>query len=239
LGLTRPRIAHAIFAGYQAGLACGGQPFVLEERHAPLAGAVRERLKDPAAFWKKLAVLPDYDGPKPKTALRLLMRLLPHGVESLRVVHRVAGLGSLGRLRFTALAQLDGGCVAREVKQLAPPASNWARRQAAPSIRYNEILRRAVRCADPYLRQTGRWVGRRLSPSNSRVEIDELPQEQDVERLLYAMGFETANVHLGSVARKQLVKAFDALPPVEFTKAVRALEAGVRRDWKEWRERVA
>ena len=60
------------------------------------------------------------------------------------------------------------------------------------------ILERAVRVPDPFVHVFGRWLLRRLAPDCSRIEIDSLPAKRDEERLLYAMGWETANIHLGS-----------------------------------------
>jgi hypothetical protein len=237
LGATRTQIATAILAGYREGLASGGCPFVLEERHPALCQIAIDRLKNAQAFWKKLSGLPTYTGRQPKTALRLLMRLLPHGVESLRVVHRVAGLGSLGRQRLTAICQFEGGCIAREVKQLAPPASQWATGSHPVPIRYGEILKCSIRCGDPFLRQQTNWIGRRISPTNSRIEIIDLPRQKDVELLLRAMGFETANIHLGSASRKKLKKAVDGIKLSELVNVSRALENAVLRDWKEWKAR--
>jgi hypothetical protein len=235
LPATRPQVARVLLEGYRSGVECGGRPFVLEEGHPALHRIAHERLKDEDAFWKKLSELPEFKGRKPKTAVRLLMRLLPNGVESLRTMHRVAGLGSLGRQRLTALGQFEGGFIAREVKQLAPPASFWATGKGSPQIRYGQILKNSVRCADPFLRQQGNWIGRRLSPSNCRIEVIDLPKGEDVERLLHAMGFETANLHLGSIPRKKLRKAVDAIKPTVLAKVSRALENAVLRDWKEWR----
>lgn len=237
LNATRPQLVGAMLDGYRSGVETGGSPFVLEERHAGLRALMTERLKDPTAFWGKLTNLPEFKGRKPKTALRLLMRLLPNGVESLRVVHRVAGLGSLGRQRLTAIAQFDGGFIAREVKQLAPPASWWAKLSDSREIRYGELLRAAARCADPFLKQRENWVGRRLSPSNSRVELYDLPHEKDILHLLNFMGAETANLHIGSASRKRLKKALDAIPPRAFVKTTRELENAVIRDWKDWKAR--
>ena len=235
LGLNRPQVARVVLQGYRDAVESGGLPFVLEERHPALRRIASERLKDEEAFWKKLSELPEFTGRKPKTALRLLMRLLPHGVESLRVVHRVAGLGSLGRQRLTAIGQFEGGCIAREVKQLAPPASFWATGKGSRQIRYGEIVKNSIRCGDPFLRQQDNWIGRRLSPSNSRIEIVDLPKEKDVERMLHAMGFETANLHLGSIQRKKLKKALERIKPTDLARESRALENAVLRDWKEWR----
>ena len=237
IGATRNQIASAILAGYRAGVEGGGCPFVLEERHPVLTQIALARSRNAQEFWNKISGLPTYTGRQPKTALRLLMRLLPHGVESLRVVHRVAGLGSLGRQRLTAICEFEGGFIAREVKQLAPPASQWATGSGPIPIRYGEVLKCSIRCADPFLRQQNNWIGRRISPSNSRIEIIDLPREKDVERLLHVMGFETANVHLGSAPRRKLKKALEGIKLSEFVKASRALENAVLRDWKEWRGR--
>jgi hypothetical protein len=237
LGATRTQIASAILAGYRAGVESGGCPFVLEERHPVLCQIALDRSMNAQSFWKKISALPPYTGRQPKTALMLLMRLLPHNVESLRIVHRVAGLGSLGRQRLTAICQFEGGFIAREVKQLAPPASQWATGSRPCPIRYGELLKRSIRCGDPFLRQQSNWIGRRLSPSNGRIEIIDLPREKDVERLLHVMGFETANVHLGSASRKKLKKAVDGIRLSEFVKVSRALENAVLRDWKEWKAR--
>jgi hypothetical protein len=49
------------------------------------------------------------------------------------------------------------------------------------------------------------------------------------------MGFETANLHLGSIPGKKLKKAMDAIKPSALARVSRALENEVLRDWKEWR----
>src|SRR5438309_927135 len=79
--------------------------------------------------------------------------------------------------------------VAREAMALAP---------LAEKIHYDPILRRGVRCPDPCVRVDGAWLVRRLAPDCSRVKLNELPRKRDEARLLSAMGWETANVHLGT-----------------------------------------
>ena len=54
--------------------------------------------------------------------------MMPERGPHWRVAHRVAGLGSLGRERYVALADWHGGSVAREAKALAPSACVWAER---------------------------------------------------------------------------------------------------------------
>lgn len=48
------------------------------------------------------------------------------------------------------------------------------------------------------MRVQGNWLVRRLSSSCSRIELTSLSRNRDERQLLYAMGSETANVHLGS-----------------------------------------
>ncbi len=74
------------------------------------------RLHDPGEYWRKLDRLRTFRGRVPKGAAEALARLLPERDLACRVVHRVAGLGSLGRERFTAIAEWRGGKIAREVK---------------------------------------------------------------------------------------------------------------------------
>ena len=189
----------AILAGYKKGLRSRGRPFVLSEDHSWLRSTVTGTPRDPQRFWSKLDRLPAWKGRVPKSARRALERLLPDGISGYRVAHRIAGLGSLGRERLIAIANHRGGKIAREVKALAPSACAWASsRNAVERIRYEEILKRAVRAPDPFVRAKGRWVARRLAPDCSRVELSSMPKERDESKLLHAMGFETANIHLGT-----------------------------------------
>ena len=64
----------------------------------------------------------------------------------------------------------------------------------------------AIRARDPFVRFDKRWIVRRLAPDCSRIELSALPKGHDERRLLYAMGFETANVHLGSIKARALAQ---------------------------------
>ena len=87
-----------------------------------------------------------------------------------RVAHRIAGLGSLGRQRWVAIAEWRGGYLAREAKALAPPAWLWASGgKEAPGSFYQAIVAQAVRAPDPYLQLTKPWVARRLAPDCSNT----------------------------------------------------------------------
>ena len=48
----------------------------------------------------------------------------------------------------------------------------------------------------------GGWLVRRLAPDCTKIDIGQLPREREEAALLRAMGWETANMHLGSKRRK-------------------------------------
>jgi hypothetical protein len=71
-----------------------------------------------------------------------------------------------------------------------------------------------VRSPDPWLQVHDRWLVRQLAPDAIKIE---LPASKEDSRLvlapalLRAMGFETANVHLGSRSPGDLQVAMDRL----------------------------
>jgi hypothetical protein len=226
----------AILAGYRKGLETGGAPFVLAEDHPWLRHMVTGVLRDPTAFWKKMDALPDWKGPVPNGAIRALERLLPEPGLKYRIVHRIAGLGSLGRERYVALGTYRGARIAREAKALAPSACVWAAgAKTSERIEYQVILDRAVRAVDPFVRLGGRWIVRRLAPDCSRVELSSMPEERDETRLLRAIGFETANVHLGSRRAAKLILPHLAKRSTDWLhEAAGAMVEATTGDWREW-----
>ena len=173
-----------------------------------------------------------------KRVRKALEWLLPEQGLAYRVVHRVAGLGSLGRERYVALASWRGGKVAREAKALVPSACAWANgSKGSKKILYESIITSAVRVPDPFVHLRGSWIVRRLAPDCSRVELSSLPKKRDEARLLRAMGFETANVHWGSKrAIKAVRRDLARRRPDWLHAAVKAMAKAVARDWEEWRQ---
>src|SRR2546430_17357518 len=94
---------------FRSALERGGHAFVLAEHHTALRAMALYRLHDPESFWDKLESLPTVKASVPDVVLTSLRRALPEGDLKVRIVHRVAGLGSLGRQRFVALAVWRGG----------------------------------------------------------------------------------------------------------------------------------
>ena len=229
----------AILAGYMRGMEEGGRPFVLGESHEWLRAIAESKLRDPVVFWGKMDRLPTVRGEIPLSAREALEHLLPEPGITYRLAHRVAGLGSLGHLRVVAIANWRGGRIAREAKALTPSASQWLNPdRATAEILYGAILRRAVRCPDPYVQMRGHWIVRRLSPHCSRIELETLGTSREECRLLDAMGRETANIHVGSLEkRKAILKDLRARKGNWLLAAAQAMAAAMEKDWQVWRER--
>jgi uncharacterized protein (DUF2252 family) len=236
---VRRRIAcQAIVEGYRAGVETGGQPYVLEETHGWLRRVAMGELRHPTAFWQKMNGLrtsSDVD----REAAGVIAGAMPARDLAIRFARRVAGMGSLGRPRFVGIAAWRGGWVAREAKATAPSAWLWATGAAAgASDAYTSIISRAVRVPDPTVRVVDGWLVRRLAPHCARIELGDLPGSRDEERLLYAMGFETANVHLGTPRiRETLRKQLAVRRGHWLHEAAKQLSDEIVRDWRVWRAR--
>lgn len=161
-----------------------------------------EVIPSPTEFWQKLQALPGCRQSPPDDVTTIIERALPDVGMTYTVARRQAGVGSLGQQRFVAIAEWNGGLVAREVKAMMPSACVWLEnRSGSRQSFYKRVIDGAVRSRDPYQFISGRWLVRRLSPEANPIEIANLPKKRDEETLLRAMGREVANVHLGSRQR--------------------------------------
>src|SRR5262249_37483817 len=171
----------------------------------------------------------------PRGARKALEALMPEPDLEYEVRRRVAGVGSLGRPRLVALAECHGGAIAREAKAFLPSAPAWA--IDADRSLYAEILETAVRERDPFVALRRRWVVRRLAPDCSRIDLEVLPKTRDERRLLHAMGWETANAHLGSTQAPRILKDLRRRGNRWLDTDARAMVDATRRDWRDWRRR--
>jgi uncharacterized protein (DUF2252 family) len=237
LRLSARQACTAILEGYAESLRGRGEPVVLAERYRWLRDLAVARLKDQRPFWQHLRSLRAPQGRTPASVRKLLERALPAGATEVRFVHRQAGLGSLGRLRLVALARWHGAMVAREAKPLCASAWLWSRGARERATRYGEITRRAVRVPDPCLALHDDWLIRRLAPDCSRIELASLPRSRDEGRLLWMMGWDTANVHLGSPGRRRHILAdLHGRGDRWLGKAAGCMAQAVERDWRRWRK---
>jgi uncharacterized protein (DUF2252 family) len=237
IGTTAREASEAILSGYTEGLEEGGKPFVLEEKHRILREAAMGELRDPPRFWEKMDQLAEVKT-VPPDARKALEELLPDKLLSFRVTHRTAGLGSLGRERYVALAEWRGGKLAREAKALFESAVVWATGAGGSSkIYYQDLLDQAVRDPDPFVRLCGRWIVRRLAPHCSRIDLAAMPKARDEARLLHAMGFETANVHWATPQAVPAIRAdLKKRPSGWLHEAAKQMAREIEKDWNDWRK---
>jgi hypothetical protein len=226
----------AILAGYHEAMETGGQPYILEEKHRWLRDVAMGELRNPTAFWQKFSDLPTLREAIPAEVKASFDKALPKVDLPFRVTHRQAGLGSLGRRRYVALAELRGAAIAREAKELAVSAWHWENQNQAPDeILYQKALDQAVRVPDPFVSVNRLWLVRRLAPLCSRIELAALPKTSDELKLLRAMGWETANIHIGAPTAKQnLLKDLNQRPPKWLRRAAEAMADATIDDWKNW-----
>jgi hypothetical protein len=238
--LPVPIALDAFLTGYREHLLSGGEPLVLSEKHPALRTMARARLKEPERFWDRLIVLSTVKGIIPGVVKRGIRALFPgDGVEDLRYIHRIAGLGSLGRRRFVGIGTWRGALVAREAKEMASSACVWAGWGKETRIQYQNVIEIAVRCSDPFVKLRKTWLVRRLAPDCSRIELASLGEERDECRLLQNMGRETANVHLATGKAKRLLADFDLRKPSRLLKAVNRMAEATGDDWNEWKRTLA
>ena len=76
---------------------------------------------------------------------------------------------------------------------------------------------------------------RRLAPDCSRIELTDLPDKVDEKRLLESMGFETANIHLGSgKAMKAVRKDVASRRNGWLHEATKVMTDSVIADYEDW-----
>ncbi len=229
-----------LLRGYRDSLRCGGEPCILAEKNDWLRRLAQGELRNPIAFWRKMDGMNTIEKELPESASQLLKKQLPDKDLPHRIVARRSGLGSLGRQRFVALAEWRGGRIAREVKASAPSAWEWANPKTTKTVNASQKLAsKAVRCPDPFLSVNKSWICRRLAPDCSRVELGTLHDEENAVRLLYAMGFETGNIHLASPkAIPIILKDLETRGGSEWLQAAaEAMTKATKTDWKDWKNR--
>jgi len=150
---------------------------------------------------------------------------------------RIAGLGSLGHPRILALSSWQGAFIAREAKGIRTSAWAWCRGISSEELYGAKLVDRAIRVKDPCVHFHGHWLVRRLAPDCSRIELASLPRERDEARLLYDMGWETANMHFGSPKAIAKVKRHLAAQRGKWLhKAAKSMCKITLKDWQHWRD---
>jgi hypothetical protein len=222
----------AICEGYLSSLERGGEPIVLGDRHRSLRDLALSDARDPKEFWARVQGLPRITRVS-RGVIAVIERVMPDRAVAYTVRRRVAGAGSLGRQRYVALAEYKGSWLARELKAWLPSAATrGARRGGRPAV---ALMRDAIRSPDPVWSIRGSWVVRRLAHDCSRIEVDDLSKSRDEQKLLRAMGWETANVHLASPKTcRTVIRDLRGRRAQWLEQAVAAMVESTVRDWNAW-----
>lgn len=223
--------------GYRASLESGGDPIVLGERQEHLAALVHERTRFAGRFWRAIegaVLVPRAEVPAgPRAAL---LRALPREAQVVGFGHRLGGVGDLGRPSFVVWGSWRGSMVGREASRIAPQTAAWTTRSTRPVSELVGKLRQApARADDPSIVVTpDGWLIRRVAPDCARIDLATLPSGRHDARLLGAMGFETANLHLASCTAGELAAALDGLPSSWLRECITVMEESIRADWAAW-----
>lgn len=155
-------------------------------------------------FWSKFDALEPAAIPQRyEEALRAAM---PGADAPFAASPRSAGTGSLGRPRFVARADWNGGPVLREAKAVAPSAWSVHFAPGSTAILAGEIARGRFRSPDPHYHVRDGIVVRRLSPNSRKIEVKDAAVELVSPRMLEAMGWEIANCHANASARSAALR---------------------------------
>ena len=229
------KLCDAVLAGYTRSIRAGGRPFVLAERNRWLRKLAMSKLRGPQHFLSKIEAVPSVKKPPPPEIRKALVAALPRGAQARRFGHRDAGVGSLGRQRFTLVADWHGGIIVREAKPLVTSAYVWACGGSNGKLSTEELLKSTARVPDPLATIHKNWILRRLAGDCGRIELNQLPKERDDVRLLEAMGWETANVHLATKgAAAKIGRDLARRPRNWLAKAAAVMAGATRVDQKRW-----
>jgi hypothetical protein len=218
-----------IIEGYAKGLKTPAA-VVLEQDRAWLRGMVVVPEEDRKKFWKKIdqRVIE----PAPERFRTTLEATMPEQHISFDTARRVAGTGSLGRPRWIAVATWRGGWIVRESKAVLTSA--WQLAHGGPEKLFlAEIAGGEFRAPDPWYRVSDGIVTRRLSPNNRKIEAGSIDADLNGQKMLAAMGFELANIHMGDRnASTTIAGDFEARNPEWWTAATKNAALSVIEDYK-------
>ena len=203
-GASAAAIARAILGGYRRGLGAPC-PTVLDRKNRWLHKLVVVSSSRRREFWQDTDAAIAKAGKPPPRYRKALLASMPEAGLEVSIGRRTAGLGSLGRPRWIAIADWRGAPVVREAKALVPSAWYRARAVADARIRCGDIAGGRYRAPDPWYAVGDSIVVRRLSPNNRKIEADDPAMRALSQRLLVAMGRELAAIHLGVADRSRAI----------------------------------
>jgi len=222
-------VVAAILDGYRAGLA-DPRAVLLDQQADWLRSFANPTAQSNRAFWRAIDACPDA---LPASSVRnALMRRLPHDCRLVRFASRTKGAGSLGRPRFVAIAEWNGGLVVREAKAYVPSAWIWAHDKKEPRRPwFVDLARGSFRSPDPLLGTEAGFLIRRVAPDARKIELTDVPGPQLSARLLAAMGADLAAVHAADPRSPKIARDLEVRAGGWLLHAVQAAGERTERDY--------
>lgn len=231
-GLRPAEAEVAVLEGYRLGLKLPRPRFV--EHGGLWFRTLLAGLQDEAdKFWSEYR---EYDAASPpKEVMEALWKALPKGCTEVRFSAKQKGAGSLGRARYFALAQWNGGTVAREAKAIVPSAWDWAS-PVLYSPRGLAISNGKFRSPDASLSQAGSFVIRRIGSDARKLDLKDVKRTGRGAQMLRAMGADLAAVH-AATARTDSIKTHLKHQPKDWLReTANAAKVQVEADFHAWRK---
>ncbi|ESX49030.1 DUF2252 domain-containing protein [Mesorhizobium sp. C416B] len=232
IGLSGHDTSDAITTGYRSGLR-GPRPTLVDERAVWMRRFVMCTDSDCTKFWEEVQSYPTVE--PPADARRILQSSLPATALLQRFASRRKGGGGLGKARFVAIANWQGGQVIREAKASVPSAWYWAHGVATDISSAHDLSSGEFRSPDPFLRAEEKFIVRRIAVDSRKLDLGENAGKELDLMAIEAMGFELGSIHAASTAQTNAVRAnLDLLPDGWLRDAVGAARDSIEEDYTAW-----
>ncbi|WP_457103559.1 DUF2252 family protein [Mesorhizobium sp. URHB0026] len=222
----------AIMAGYRNGLR-GPRPTLVDENAVWMRRFVVCTDSDCAKFWEEIQSYPIAE--PPAEARRALQSSVPPTAVVQRFASRRKGGGGLGRARFVAVSNWQGGQVVREAKAAVPSAWYWAHGVTADTSAAHDLSCGEFSSADPCLRIGEKFIVRRIAVDSRKLDLGDNAGAKLDLMAIEAMGFELGSIHAAGEAQRNAVRAnLDSLSDGRLRDAVKAARDSVEVDYAAW-----
>jgi len=232
---ARADVAHVVTVvldGYRAGLA-DPRAALLDQHAGWLRKFAEPSGRTGIEFWRAVDASPPAD--PPRTVRAALARSLPDDATRVRFASQTKGGGSLGRPRFLAIAEWNGGRVVREAKAYVPSAWIWAHGKKEPREPwFVDLARGSFRSPDPFSCARAGFVIRRVAPDARKIELADVAGRAPSDRFLASMGADLAAVHAADPRSPTIFDDLHARSGPWLLQAVKAAVQHTEQDYAAW-----
>lgn len=228
------KVAAAVVDGYRAGWMSPAAA-LLDDNADWLRDFANPSDKSRRDFWTEIEQCEDVEPPS-RVRRALVASLPPDGVLR-RFASRIKGGGSLGRPRFVAVAEWNGGLVLREAKAHVPSAWSWAHARSPRRKPWHvDLARGSFRSPDPSLHYDAGFTIRRIAPDSRKIDLADVGHALSLS-LLHAMAADVASVHASDPRATRIFDDLKDRPPDWLERAAATAAAHCEGDFAAFRAR--